>query len=338
MSELFDRLNASLGNFDFVSCLRAIECEQRDKPRVGYAARPSDESVRLSQRPSTGFKGQMLESIEEHTGTHDYRLFCNFFGLLGTNGPMPLHLAEYADRRSRHHQDNTFSEFVDLFNHRLLNYFYRATADLDPAINLDRPDNDGMADMLAAIGGILPEAARCRDSIPDYTKLYMAGNLGRYTKSPDGLSALVNQYFELRVHVEEFTGDWLNLPENAHTRLGRSQQTTTLGVSTYLGRRAWSIGHKFTLVLGPLSWSDYLSFEPGGKRAKELHQLIKNYMGGEWEWDVKLLIANKNIKRSRLDGKAALGFSGFLGAKKSALGSLHHTRLCLSKAGTGIAA
>lgn len=327
MSEKLARLKESLDDYDFISCLRLIECERTDKPRQGHAARPADEIVRLSQKPATGFQGRSLDSMEERTGHHDYQLFCNFFGLLGTNGALPLHLTEYADQRARHHQDPTFAAFVDMFNHRMLSLFYRASAEFDPAINFDRPDDNGLERIVAAFGGYFSSAARNRDEIPDYIKFFNAAWMGGQTKSPDGIVALLEQYFTLPVKVDEFTGDWLTLPESATTMIGRSSQVASLGVSTYLGRRAWSVGHKFTVIIGPLLWGDYLSFKPGGRRARELFQLMKNYVGDEWDWDVKLAIAEGEIRGCSLNRQAALGFNSFLGGKGAAIGSARSIRV-----------
>lgn len=327
MSDKLANLKESLHDYDFISCLRLIECERTDKPRQGHAARPADEIVRLSQKASTSFQGQALHLIEERTGHHDYRLFCNFFGLLGTNGALPLHLTEYADQRTRHHQDPTFAAFVDMFNHRMLSLFYRASAEFDPAINFDRPDDNGLERIIAAVGGYFSPTARDRDDIPDYIKFFNAAWMGGQVKSPDGVVALLGQYFTLPVKVDEFTGDWLTLPDSAITIIGRRSQVASLGVSTYLGRRAWSVGHKFTVVLGPLSWDDYLSFKPGGRRANELFQVMKNYVGDEWDWDVKLAIAEGETQGCSLNHQAALGFNSFLGGKGSAVVSARNIRL-----------
>ena len=45
------------------------------------------------------------------------------FGLLGPNGPLPLHLTEYVRERLRHHADPTFARFLDLFHHRFALFF-----------------------------------------------------------------------------------------------------------------------------------------------------------------------------------------------------------------------
>lgn len=65
-----------------------------------------------------------------------------FFGMLGPNGPLPLHLTEYARSRSIHAGDQTLVRFLDIFHHRFMALFYRAWAQAQPTVSLDRPGED----------------------------------------------------------------------------------------------------------------------------------------------------------------------------------------------------
>ena len=51
-------------SFDFFEALRRIECAWPSLPRLGTAARPADEPVRLGQAPSLAFAPSMLASAE----------------------------------------------------------------------------------------------------------------------------------------------------------------------------------------------------------------------------------------------------------------------------------
>ncbi|MBX2885888.1 MAG: type VI secretion system baseplate subunit TssG [Granulosicoccus sp.] len=309
---LLPQLTDDLHQFDFVSVIRALECRHLDKPRQGYATRLADEKLRLSQRPTTGFQGRALESFEIQEKKLPYRLYCNFFGLLGSNGPLPLHYTEYADQRTRHHNDPTFQEFLDLFHNRMLSLFYKATVMLDPAINHDRPASSRFVSILGSLSGRESASARNRDTVPDYAKLYYAGWMGNQAKSPEGISSMVSDYFSVGCSVKEFVGDWLPLPASSLAKLGRSRSEHQLGVSLYIGRRVWSIGHKFVVSLGPLNWEEYLSFRPGSARARELRDLIRNYVGDEWAWDLEFIIQRNEVEALKLDRQCRLGFSSFL--------------------------
>jgi len=318
LDDLLVGLSNNIEALDFISAMRLIESRFPEKPRLGEGARVSDDMVRLSQHISLSFKGPALQSFEKTvSGQHGHRLYCNFFGLLGSNGPMPLHYTGYADQRSRHHSDPTFREFLDLFNHRMLSLFYRASAAFDPAVNHDRPNENNFDVFIGALGGYMHGGGLSRDAIPDSFKRYQAISLGSMAKSPEVLEKLVEEYFDVPASVSEFVGGWLKLPVNAQISLDSHSSSSQLGVASYAGRKVWSIAHKFRLAIGPLDWSDYLSFKPGGKRVNALYDLVRNYVGDEWDWDINLLINKGKIQPCTLNRKRSLGFDGWLVGGKS---------------------
>ncbi len=307
----------TVSEHDFISAVRWMECQFPEKHKLGESVRIADDVLRLSQHVSLAFQGPALHALTGGSGKHAYRLYCNFLGLLGTNGPLPLHYSEYANQRARHHRDPTFREFIDLFNHRLLSLFYRATAEFDPVINMDRIASNNFDAFVGALGGYMPDASKARDAIPDHAKRFHVAWLGSKSKSPDGIESLVKSYFELPVEVSEFVGDWLSLPPDALIALGDRDNRAMLGISTYIGRRVWSIAHKFVLSIGPLSWQDFLSFKPGGERARSLYDLVRNYVGDEWDWDLQLIMKQGEIGALTLDRRRALGFNTWLTATQS---------------------
>ena len=142
------------------------------------------------------------------------------FGLFGPNGPLPLHLTEYARERQLHHGDQTLARFADLFHHRMLLLFYRAWAQAQPTVSLDRPRDDRFADFVGALIGIGSPALHARDAVHDHAKLHFAGLLTRQVRSAEGLEALLSGWLRRAVRVEQFAGAWLPLQDTERSRLG----------------------------------------------------------------------------------------------------------------------
>ena len=82
--------------YDFYQTLRRVECLYAEKPRWGCARRPVDEPLRLGQDPDLAFAPAPLASFEADPGGRAPRLQVRLFGLLGPNGPLPIHVTEYA--------------------------------------------------------------------------------------------------------------------------------------------------------------------------------------------------------------------------------------------------
>ena len=146
--------------FDFYQTLRRLECLSLDKPRWGKALRPVDEPVRLGQEPDLSFAPAPIASFDHTRGGRQSRLRVRLFGLLGPNGPLPLHITEYARERERNAGDPTLSAFLDVFHHRFLALFYRAWAQAQPHVNRDRPADDRFAAYIGAFLGVSPERFR----------------------------------------------------------------------------------------------------------------------------------------------------------------------------------
>lgn len=301
---------------DFYATLRRIECLFADKPRIGQAARPADEPVRLKQDASLSFAPAPIAAYRGADGQAPARLTQRFFGLLGPNGPMPLHLSDYARERLLHHGDAALVAFLDVFHHRLLELFYRAWAQAQPTLSLDRPSDDRFADYVGALIGIGSPRLRRRDAAGDAVKLFHSGLLARQVRNADGLRALLASFFRVPVRVQTFVGHWMRLPASQRSRLGRPGAGSTLGVGAVLGASVWDRQHKFRLHVGPLDWAAYQDLLPGGRALARLVALVRQYIGLELDWDLHLVLAHAQRPLLHLGGPARLGWSAWLGGAR----------------------
>ncbi|WP_409071534.1 type VI secretion system baseplate subunit TssG, partial [Klebsiella pneumoniae] len=129
-------------DYDFFQALRRIECESPQLPRLGHSVRLADDPLRLGQKPDCTFAPSTLASVSQAGTAAVARPDQFFVGRTGPNGPLPLHLTEYARERQRNVNDATFKRFMDVCPHRLLTLFYRAWAEARPEISHDRIDDD----------------------------------------------------------------------------------------------------------------------------------------------------------------------------------------------------
>lgn len=297
--------------YDFFQTLRRLECLHPAKPRLGQALRPADEPVRLAQEPSLAFAPATLTAVRQREGGRPPRLEVAFFGLLGPNGPLPLHLTEFARGRILHHDDPTLARFLDVFNHRFLALFYRAWAQAQPAVSLDRPREDRFAGYIGALVGIGSPRMRHRDAVPDAAKLFFSGILARQARNADGLAALLKGYFRVPTRIEEFVGNWMRLVPTDRTRVGRVN--AALGQATVLGERVWDRQHKIRIAFGPLTLAQYEGFLPGGEAVTRLVAWVREYLHFELEWDARLVLRRDQVPATRLGRYGRLGWTTWMG-------------------------
>lgn len=313
--DLLTSLQQTPYHYGFYSALRQLECLYKDKPRIGYARKPVDDAVRYGQEPTMQFAPSTLVSFETKAEKRA-KLKVYFFGVFGVNGPLPLHLTEFARSRIRHSKDDTLTEFTDLFHHRLLTLFYRAWADKEPTVQYDRTDNDRFAFYVATLLGIGETSQQKRDVIPDHTKLHFAAHLGCHTGHASGLKAILMDYLQVIVNIEEFVGEWLDMPKDSLCYLNDDITTGQLGISTIIGSRSWQCQHKFRIVLGPLDREDYDNLLPTGNKLESLRSLVKNYMGIEYNWEINLILKKEQVPTAQLGKFARLGWTSWSKATK----------------------
>lgn len=309
-----EELSRAPFRFDFFRALRLLECAHPDKPRLGQAARPADEPVRLGQDPSLAFAPSTLASFRPEDDGGPAHLAVFFLGLFGPNGPLPLHLTEYARDRVRNQGDPTFARFADLFHHRILSLFYRAWADAQPSVSFDRPETDRFSTYVGAFFGLGPGSLRDRDAWPDLAKLHYAGRLSCGSRNAEGLADVIEGFFGVPTRIEQFVGHWLDLPPESQCRLGASPESGTLGVTAVSGSRVWICQDKFRIVLGPLALSEYRRLLSGTEGLARLAALVRNYVGDEFDWDVNLILRRDEVPPLVLGGEAQLGLTAWLRA------------------------
>jgi type VI secretion system protein ImpH len=308
-----DALARAPHGYDFYQVMRRLECAHPHLPRWGTALRPRDEPIRLGQDPELTFAPAPLASFTPSGSAGRARLAIRLFGLLGPNGPLPLHLTEYARERQLHAGDRTFARFLDMLSHRFIALFYRAWAQSQPTVTADRPGEDRFRAYVGAFIGIAPPAFRDRDSVPDAAKLAAAGALAPQVRNADGLRSLLAEYFRVPVRVREFIGHWLALARSDQTALARTHHR--LGQGAVLGSKFHDRQCGFRIELGPLSRPLYESFLPTGDLLRPLIDWVRNYVGFEYAWDLRLALTSDDVPVVMLGEAGRLGWTSWLGLR-----------------------
>ena len=310
---LLQSVEAEPWRHDLYRVLRDLECAHPEMPRIGVAKRPQDEAIRFGQEPSLAFAPSTIAALRPGKQGAPPRLVQQFFGLFGPNGPLPLHLTEFARNRVRHARDGSFVRFCDLIHHRMVSHFYRAWAQAQPTNSYDRPADDRFSVYVGSLVGMGLAETRGRDAASDHQRLFFAGHLGRSAKNAEGLSSMLRHLFKLPVEVEPFAGAWIELPDNDLTRLGHDTAGCVLGHGAVLGGRVWDRQHRIRLRLGPMNADSFEDFLPGQAALARLKALMRQYLGFGLDWDVQLVLEARSVPRAQLGKTTRLGWTSWLG-------------------------
>ncbi len=318
LARLLGALEADPHSHDFFAVLRRVESLHPDAPPWGRAARPSQEGLRLAQDADLDFAPSALSRLDRNTPTAP-RLGVRFFGLFGSQGPMPLHITEYARERQRLHGDPTMARFFDIFHHRLLTLFYRAWAQAQPTSHLDRVEYDRFSAWLGS--GFGHDGADPSAGIPASAGLFQAGLLASRSRHPEGLRKLLTRFFGVPVQIVEHVAQWLVLDPADRTRLGHARnrregvrvERARLGETANSGTKIRDRQFRFRVVLGPLTFTQYQAFLPDGSGWPLLRDWIARYAGMDLRWDLELVLKGSEVPAPRLGRHVRLGLSGWLG-------------------------
>ncbi|GAB2917713.1 type VI secretion system baseplate subunit TssG [Paraburkholderia jirisanensis] len=298
-------------DFEFFEALRRLECAYPEAPRLARSTRAAEDPVRLAHAATLEFPPRSIERFEPKSGTRPARLHGLFLGLFGPNGALPNHLSEYAVDRQRNAKDPTFVAFADIFHHRMLSLFYRAWADAQPTVQLDRPEDDRFRTYVGALIGMATPHLQRRDALPDQYKRFFAGRLVPQARNAEGLKSLLQEFFGVPVQVLEFVAEWMRVPQDAQLRMGVAM--AGMGRTAVLGAHVRGAQQRFRLRVGPLTHAEFNRLLPGGESLKQFVAAVKTYVGEEKGWDLQLVLKKEEVPLTHMGRAGRMGFNTWMG-------------------------
>lgn len=306
--------------FDFFELLRRLE---RGGRLFGHGGRPDSEPARLGQQVRLAFATRDVVGFHPAADKRSARITVANLGLLGPEGPMPLHLTRrvldrlsqrwFAGVDARETSDTTFVDFVDILQHRMMALFYRAWADAHPEVQAERKSGGRVGSMLQALsGGGLP-GTRDSDPAAEVIKLRQAAALAHQVDGPERLTLFLAEAFKVPVQLTEFVAAWIPIPAPLQTRLGKAH--AALGGSATIGPRVFSRQSRVELRIGPLKIADYKAFLPGTRKFETLRAAVRELLGGTLDVDLRIVLARDEVPPARL-GEAQLGRIAWVAPRK----------------------
>jgi type VI secretion system protein ImpH len=299
---------------DAFALLRRLE--HASGGRFGAAGRPDREPARLGQAVRLAFATADVTAMRPATEKTPAKVTLASIGLLGPEGPMPLHLTRwvldrlsqrwYAGDASGAIADTTFADFADMLQHRMIAFHYRAWADNRPEVQAEREAEGRTGALLGALAGLgLPGI----DDGQAPVRRRHAAALGHQVEGPERLTAFLTDVVGAPVRLEEFMPHWLEIPPLLQTRLGRAH--AGLGRGAALGPRSFQRQTRIELRVGPLTRPAFEALLPGAPRLAALRTAARHTIGTGLCTDLRLVLARGEVPAARI-GAAQLGRTAWL--------------------------
>jgi type VI secretion system protein ImpH len=299
--------------FDFFQAVRLLErlargAAGRAPQPVGYDHPPDQEAVRFRAHNSLSFPAAPIQQLQwteaEGQQTRPPEMTVNFMGLTGPSGVLPLHYTRLLIQRLRL-KDQALRDFFDLFNHRTISLFYRAWEKYRVPLVVERSQRQSAEDVIShclyCLVGLGTNGQRGRHTFADSVFLYYGGHFAHFPRNAAALEAILQDYFEFPLSVQQMHGQWLYLDEEDQTQLsGLPSGHLELGVDVLVGSRVWDVQSKFRLRVGPVSTALYHRLLPDGDMLQPLAQLTRAYVGADLDFDIQLVLKGIDVPRCQL--------------------------------------
>jgi type VI secretion system protein ImpH len=273
---------------------------------VGQLGPVVDERVRLRPDVSLTFAAgdvSELGQIKYPDGVERARVTSAFMGLYGSVSPMPPFYVEKIALDDYQGGPQPVREFLDVFHHRLLALTYRAWTKYRFSVMYRKKGTDPFTRRMFCAVGL--DGMRDGDTALDrFLHLRYAAILASKSRSARGLSVVLEDLFgHMGVKIEQFVGHWTLIEKANRNKIGLMNHQ--LGESLTIGRYVYDGTGRFNVVLGPLSYDDYLSFLPGGHRRPLMRAVVSTFTRGQQDVQLELHVKTDDAPRFTLGSPRA---------------------------------
>ena len=292
-SPLAQTLQDDPNSFEFFQAVMLLHRLGHGRP-VGRFANPDDEAVRFRVNNGLAFPGSQIQSLQ-WPDEEVPEMSVNFMGLTGPMGVLPYCYTELILERQRE-KDRSLAEFLDIFNHRVLSFFYRAWEKYRFPVTYSLGEEDVFSRHLLDLIGMGTAGLQDRQTIPDHALLHYVGLLGMHSRSAVALEQIVGDYFEVPVEVEQFAGAWQRLDASSCSYMNEGESySEQLGAGVVVGDEVWDQHSRVRIKLGPLSLEQYRDFLPGGSALEPLRDLTRFFSNDEFDFEVQLILKRDEV-------------------------------------------
>jgi len=281
---------------------------------VDLLTRATDK-LELHHGTSLGYSRGELENVtlRESSEGITASVTAAFFGLGGETTPLPLTMAEEADRDDDHAA--IVRGTLDLFHQRLLALLHTAIAGIDHPHTFRDDGKDRWTESILAFLGV----ADRKTSLTPAQLLRLAPILATRVRSPEMLEAglrivLDGMLDKASVVVNPFTGEWMEIDKPEWSRLGGTN--AALGNSTVLGTSVIHRAGAASINIGPLSGTTYREFTPGGAAHTRIQEMLASFVAAPVQLEMVLSIEDMTYPPARL-GERKLGDDLWLARSKT---------------------
>lgn len=282
--------------FSLAEAIEALESAHPDAAPLGLLGPPAREAVRLRPQLDLTFPTADITVVTAPVAADEpWRLTTTVLGLYGENSPLPT---VYTEELMALDEPNAARALLDVINHRLLSFLYRALRKYRQRGGLHQA-------RFAALLGEDPSDPQSAGRAAGL--LACAGCLAQRGGSAAGLEAALDWWFPgVSARVETCVPTWTRIAPDQRSGLGTAN--ATLGRDALLGAAIRNRGLTCRVSVHPRSSAEMTSFLPGGAARSDLQTLVAAFNPGQLDVQLDVVVAGSAVAPARFGANARLGY------------------------------
>lgn len=328
-ARLIEQLREKLPYTQFYRFCQLLEQSQPDAPALGSHWQVRHDPVRFRPHPGMGFPASEFKRVEIPEHSHlPPTIRTTFMGLYGVESPLPTaYIDDITQRREGH---EAVSDFLDIFNHRLITQYYRIWRKYSYPATFLPGGTDKTSQYLLSLCGLGIEGCAQNIATPVSRFLALTSMMRLPTRTSEGIIALV-QLLAPDTEACVIAHDRCRIP--LHKPLTMSARTpVSMGDSPVMGTHAVEVNSQILLQLKTNNADEARAWLPGGQLHTDLQALLQVYLGSRLHVRLQLSVLRSLLPDAQLSCQPAntgvlLGRTAVMRAARSTSAAQNKTEM-----------
>lgn len=296
-ARLIAQYKAHLPYTSFYRLGQLLEQSQPGSPVIGSSWQPGLEPVRFRPHPGMGFPASEIKGAEESEHPHlPPTVRVTFMGLYGVESPLPTHYIDDIAQRREGYEAAT--DFLDIFNHRLIAQYYRIWRKYSYPATFKAGGQDNTSQYLLGLAGLGIQGCARNIAAPVSRFLALLPAMLLPGRTAEGLTSLVT-LLAPSTHARIWHHDRRRIPLRAPVAM-RVRQPVSLKGRPVMGDHATDVNGQVLLQLSTGDAQEAQSWQPGGQLHADLLALLHVYIGSRLDVRLQLCVNRELLPDARL--------------------------------------
>ena len=293
MAALGDRLPHT----HFYRFCQLLEQSQPDQPVIGSHWQVRHEPVRFRPHPGMGFPASEIKGLEPPQQAHlPPTVRVTFMGLYGVESPLPTHYIDDITQRREGHEATT--DFLDIFNHRLIAQYYRIWRKYSYPATFEAGGKDRTSQYLLGLAGLGIEGCAANIATPVSRFLALLPVMLLPGRTAEGLTSLVT-LLASDTRAQVWHHDRRRIPLKKPLAMSVRQPVSLKG-RPVMGAYGTDVNSQVLMRLTSTSPEEVREWLPGGDLHTDLLALLHVYLGSRLDVRLQLCVDRTLLPDARM--------------------------------------